>query len=180
MYNNLFELLQNRYSCRKYLNDDIKDEDIDKILYSGTLAPSTNNRQPWEFCVIKNKDIKNQISKLLEEKGIENKNEAFIKTSIAIYEAPVLLCIFNKEVNDESISIIQSIGACIENIILSAESLGISSLWIRATSIIEKEIEDMLNKSNEHLMACVALGYSNQKKPIKSRIDIKEITKYYK
>ena len=103
--NNLTDLFENRYSCRNYLPDDIKDEDIQKILYDGTLAPSTNNRQPWTFSVVKNIEIKNKISELLKQKGIENNNGAFIKTAQAIYEASVLICVFNKEVNDESISI---------------------------------------------------------------------------
>lgn len=176
----LTDLFKNRYSCRNYLPDDIKDKDIQKILYDGTLAPSTNNRQPWTFSVIKNIEIKNKISELLKQKGIENDNGAFIKTAQAIYEAPVLICVFNKEVNDESISIIQSIGACIENMLLSATDLGISSLWIRATSCIEKEIEIMLDKQNEHLMACISLGYDNKKERIKVRNRVEEITSWHK
>lgn len=178
--NELTDLFENRYSCRNYLPDDIKDEDIQKILYDGTLAPSTNNRQPWTFSVVKNIEIKNKISELLKQKGIENNNGAFIKTAQAIYVAPVLICVFNKEVNDESISIIQSIGACIENMLLSATDLGISSLWIRATSCIEKEIETMLNKGNEHLMACITLGYDNKQEHSKIRNKIEDITSWYK
>ena len=115
----LTDLFKNRYSCRNYLPDDIKDEDIQKILYDGTLAPSTK-------------------------------------------------------------SIIQSIGACIENMLLSATDLGISSLWIRATSCIEKEIEIMLDKQNEHLMACISLGYDNKKERIKVRNRVEEITSWHK
>ena len=177
--NNFTELLKKRYSSRNYLKNEISNDNIEKILYDGTLAPSTNNRQPWSFVVVKNIEIKNKISELLKEKGIEQNNESFIKTAKAIYEAPVLLCVFNKETKDESISIIQSIGACIENMLLSATDLGISSLWIRATSCIEKEIEKILEKENEHLMACVTFGYANDTCYEKNRISIKELTKYY-
>lgn len=176
--NNLDYLLENRYSCRSYLSEEVRDDDIRKILYSATLSPSTNNRQPWSFVVVKNKDIKNEIAQLLEEKGKENNNQAFIMTSKAIYEAPILLCVFNKVVDDESISIIQSIGACIENMLLKAEDLGLSSLWIRATSCIEKEIAEKLNKEKEHLMACITLGYSDKERSAKNRKNIDEITNW--
>ncbi|GAG75341.1 unnamed protein product, partial [marine sediment metagenome] len=39
------------------------DEEINMILEAGLWAPSASNRQPWEFIVIKNKDI---IKKLAE------------------------------------------------------------------------------------------------------------------
>ena len=139
--NSFTNLLKERYSCRRYLSKDIPDENIEKILYDATLAPSTNNRQPWTFTVLKNKEIISKISIMLREAGLEKDDPAIVKTAQAIYEAPVLICVFNKEVNDESISIIQSIGACIENMLLSATELKINSLWIRATYCIEKDLE---------------------------------------
>lgn len=178
--NTITDLFLERSSCRGYKEDKVNEEDIKKILYDATLAPSTNNRQPWTFSVIENKDIKDSIAEQLNQKGLEQENSAFIKTATAIKEAPVLICIFNKIVEDESISIIQSIGACIENMLLSATDLGLSTLWIRATSCIEKEIEHMLGKENEHLMACVTLGYSNEKFHPKNRKLVKEITTWYK
>lgn len=177
--NKITDLFIERSSCRSYKEDKVKDIDIEKILYDATLAPSTNNRQPWTFSVVENKEIKDSIAKLLNEKGIEQSNSAFIKTATAIKEAPVLICVFNKIIEDESISIIQSIGACIENMLLSAQDLGLSTLWIRATSCIEKEIESMLGKE-EHLMACVTIGYSNEKKHPKNRKLVKDITTWYK
>ena len=174
------KLFNNRFSCRSYSSIDIKDEDIEKILSDAILAPSTNNRQPWTFTVIKNLELKNKIASMLNDKGIDQNNMAFIKTAHAIKEAPVLICVFNKIVDDESISIIQSIGACIENMLLSATELGLSSLWIRATSCIEKEIEQLLDKENEHLMACITIGYANELVHLINRNDIKALTKWYR
>lgn len=180
MKNDLTDLFKNRFSCRSYKSISVEDKDIEKMLYDGTLAPSTNNRQPWSFVVVKNEEIKNRIASMLNEKGIDEGNHAFVKTANAIYEAPVLLCVFNKIVEDESISIIQSIGACIENILLSATNLGLSTLWIRATSCIEKEIESMLDKENEHLMACITVGYAKDKQYEKNREKVSTITKWYR
>ncbi len=174
------KLFNERFSCRNYNPIEIKDEAIEKILSDAVLAPSTNNRQPWTFAVIKNLEIKNTIANMLNAKGVEQDNKAFIKTANAILEAPVLICVFNKIVDDESISIIQSIGACIENMLLSATELGISSLWIRATSCIEKEIEQMMNKTDEHLMACITLGYSNEIPYKKNRNNAKSLTEWYR
>lgn len=177
---NITKLFNDRFSCRNYKPLEVNDEYIEKILSDAILAPSTNNRQPWTFTVIKNLELKNKIASMLNNKGIEQNNMAFIKTAHAIKEAPVLICVFNKIVDDESISIIQSIGACIENMLLSATELGLSSLWIRATSCIEKEIEQLLDKENEHLMACITLGYANELAHGKNRNDAKSLTKWYR
>lgn len=177
---NITKLFNDRFSCRNYKSLEVNDEYIEKILSDAILAPSTNNRQPWTFTVIKNLELKNKIANMLSDKGIDQNNMAFIKTAHAIKEAPVLICVFNKIVDDESISIIQSIGACIENMLLSATELGLSSLWIRATSCIEEEIEQLLDKENEHLMACITLGYANELVHKKNRNDAKSLTKWYR
>lgn len=50
-----------RRSIRKYLEKPISDKDLYMILEAGRWAPSGTNRQPWEFIVIKNREILSQI-----------------------------------------------------------------------------------------------------------------------
>ncbi len=174
MPNELTELLKDRLSCRSYESTSVENKYIEKILHDDMLVPSTNNRQPWSLVAVRNAEIKNEIASMLKEKGIYEDNHDFLETTHAIYEAPILLCIFNKIVEDESILILQSIGDYLKNILLSATNLGLSTLWIRETSCIEKEIEIMLKKENEHLMACIAIGYEKNKEKVPT------ITKWYR
>ena len=53
--NKIYELITKRHSCRKFLSKEVSDENIEKILECGLLAPSAMNKQPWFFVVIKNK-----------------------------------------------------------------------------------------------------------------------------
>ena len=52
-----------RRSIRKYSNLPISDDDIEKLLRAAMAAPSAGNQQPWEFILIKDKNILTDITK---------------------------------------------------------------------------------------------------------------------
>ena len=51
----------NRKSVRKYTNQEIENEKLQKILEAGRLAPSWVNVQPWKFIVVKNQKTKDLL-----------------------------------------------------------------------------------------------------------------------
>ena len=53
----------NRRSIRKYINKDISEDIINKIIKAGMAAPSAGNEQPWHFILINDKNILNEIPK---------------------------------------------------------------------------------------------------------------------
>ena len=67
----------------------------------------------------------------------------------------------------------QSIGACIENMLLTATSLGIGSCWIGEILDRQTEVKELLQVDNDRydLMAIISLGYplreSNARTPRK-------------
>jgi nitroreductase len=66
-YESLLELLKNRRSIRRYKSDRIPDEYVDRIIEAARLAPSGFNTQPWEFVIIKKKELKDEIAKLVHD-----------------------------------------------------------------------------------------------------------------
>ena len=66
-YDDLMELFKNRRSIRKFKADPIPDEYVDKIIEAARFAPSGFNTQPWEFVVIKNKELKDKIVQVIDE-----------------------------------------------------------------------------------------------------------------
>ena len=54
----LLEIILKRRSVRTYTNEEIPDEKLEKILQAGLLAPTSRNRKPCEFVVVKNKNVK--------------------------------------------------------------------------------------------------------------------------
>lgn len=59
------DLILKRRSVRKYKHEDISEEKINKILYAGLLAPTSMNRKPCEFVVVRDKDT---LAKLAQAK----------------------------------------------------------------------------------------------------------------
>jgi nitroreductase len=63
----LFDAIQGRKSIRRFKPQPVPDEDINKILDAGRLAPSANNTQPWSFVVIKDKALLAQMAGAVRE-----------------------------------------------------------------------------------------------------------------
>lgn len=75
---NFDEIISNRHTARVFTDDVVTQNELDKILLSGSLAPSAKNRQPWKFYVL-NDEQKNHIMNMLFKWDEENPNE---KTSV--------------------------------------------------------------------------------------------------
>ena len=63
----LFDAFAGRVSIRRFKQTPVPDEDIEKILNAGRLAPSANNTQPWNFLVIKDKETLKKMAMAVRE-----------------------------------------------------------------------------------------------------------------
>jgi len=174
----VFRAIKKRRSIRKFKQKDVSKKIIEKIIESALYAPSSKNCQPWHFIVLKGKK-KDKIAEITE-KNFEQpswyppeKSSVLVSCKI-IKQAPILILVLNKgprsgsekkaTKNTELISAIiaetLSIGACIENMLLTATSYGLGSLWIgdlrNAKDVIQKYL-----KIKYDLIAGVAIGYSD-------------------
>ena len=61
--NELIGLMQTRRSIRQYTGDKIKQEDIDTVLRAGLLSPSGKNAKPWEFIVVRDREMLSKLAK---------------------------------------------------------------------------------------------------------------------
>jgi nitroreductase len=64
-YDSYLELVKKRRSMRRFKTDPIPDDYVEKIIEAARWAPSGANSQPWEFVVIKEKGLKDQIVEIL-------------------------------------------------------------------------------------------------------------------
>ncbi len=58
-----FEVVKKRRSVRKYLEKEVEDEKIRKILEYATLCQSAGNLQSYEIFVVKNEEVKHALAK---------------------------------------------------------------------------------------------------------------------
>jgi len=112
------EAIKTRRSVRGFTDENVGDEAINSILEAGRWAPSGLNNQPWRFIVVRNPKTKVELSKLTVY-GPTIKN------------APVLVVVFlDMEHMYNYVKDVQSIGACIQNMLLCIHSLGLGGVWL--------------------------------------------------
>ena len=53
--------IKDRRSIRKYKSVEVTDELLNELLTAAFLAPSGSNEQPWDFIIVKSKEMKEKI-----------------------------------------------------------------------------------------------------------------------
>ncbi len=172
-----------RRSIRKYTDKAVNQADIEKILQAGIYAPSAKNRQPWKYIVFTGEAKSCLLDKM--EKGLQRERDgkmllpashkelpdAFHTLSV-MREAPVLILIENTNGNspyqpiDSGDRITEicdtlSIGASVQNMLLTATVLGYGTLWIANTCFAYNELVHYAGITGQ-LVGAVALGYANE------------------
>lgn len=142
-----------------------------EIMYIDKLP--RNTMQTWKFTVITSKaeiaSLKETIPLVAKRKGIY---------FYGFNNPDALILVSNDTRNQYGI---QDSSCAIQNIMLSAHSLGIGSVWINALMKIcnEPEIREKLNSykipADHNVWGMVALGYpANHPSPLAKRVDVVE------
>lgn len=113
----LLEIMQNRRSVRSYTQEPVAKEKIEKVLQAGLLSASGRARRPWEFIVVRDKEMLRQMAecRIGAAKMLESAD-----TAIVVIADPELTDVW---VEDCSITM--------ANMHLMADALGIGSCWIQ-------------------------------------------------
>lgn len=170
----VLNVIKNRRSIRIFKNDVVEDDILNEGIKYGMLAPSAHNRQPWKFKIVSLEE-KNHIADMLIDKFKEDTTSTALHTAGIIKNVPHLIIIYidndNKENRDMDII---SIGACIQNMILYYESVGLGTLWIGNTNYISDEISEYLG-INYETVSCLAVGYKDQDPKMRPRKDFNDV-----
>ena len=160
-------LIKSRRSIRKYLEKDVSEDLLEKVLDSARYAPSAGNYQPWEFIVVRNQSLKSDLVEACH-------NQKWM------LEAPVFIiaCINNRVAGmyrERGLRLygIQSVAAAIQNMLLTAESLGLGTCWI---GLFSEVIVSRILQCPEYVRPCavITLGYAAEKSSMPPRHDMKE------
>ncbi len=147
----ILETIRSRRSIRKFENVEVPEELLEKILDAGRWAPSGLNNQPWRFAVITDSSLREMFSQLTHYSRI-------------ISGSQILIAVFlDAAVSYDRTKDVQAIGACIQNMLLEAHSLGLGAVWLGEILKSREHISKILGLGKElELMAVIALGYPNE------------------
>lgn len=157
-----------RRSTRAFKDEQIGEDALKQIIEAGLYAPSAHNQQSWHFTVIQNAELleelnikAKEIAKTIPDELVQKmaNNE---KLNI-FYNSPTVIIISG----EESAMMPQvDCTAATQNILIAAESLGISSCWIGFIAIMFNspqgaEYKEKLGIPDGYKpYHAVALGYS--------------------
>ena len=162
-------LLKERRSIRRYRPDPVPEEMVEQLLEAGRWAPSASNRQPWEFIVVRDEAIRQQVA--------QHAAFYFIKWA-HVGEAPLLIVLCGNAGNRLYRQFLhEDIGLAGGQIMLQAKALGLGTCWIGALD--RKAIAGIL-KLPDHLeiLGLLTVGFPAEDPPPTPRRPLAEIVHY--
>ena len=161
--------IKKRRTTKDFLDKKIEKLKINKILDSIRYAPNSGNLQNWRLIVVEDKEKKKKLVKA-------SFNQSWIAQSSII----IVVCSDNQDIKryyKKELAenfIIQNCAAGIQNMLLTAYSLGISSCWCATSNEdLVKEILKIPDKIS--VQAIICLGYSKEKPQMPKRLDLDNI-----
>jgi 5,6-dimethylbenzimidazole synthase len=174
----LEQVLQARRDVRgnRFSDQAVPQAAIDKILQAASWAPSVGFSQPWEFVMVEDKQIKqqvvdsfHQVNDAAKAQFDDEKQAKYAKLKLeGIEEAPVNIAVFYRPSKLPVLgqSSMQETGkysvvCAIQNMWLMARVMNIGLGWV---SILQpKAIKELLNAPEDaEFIAYLCLGYVNE------------------
>jgi nitroreductase len=164
------ELINKRQSVRKYQDQPVEREKIEKIIEAVHLAPSACNSQPWKIIIVDDKELKNEVARATFSKTISfNKFavEAPVIAVLVIEKAKLIAQIGGSIKNMEYPKI--DIGIAASHFCLQAAELGLGTCMIGWFD--EKKIQQLLKIPEKRKVGLViTLGYPTEDYKMRQKI----------
>ena len=182
---NTFENIITRRSTRKYLDKEVSQELLEKIIETGRYAPSGGNSQSNHFLVIQNKQIIDHLVKMVErafsQMEITENMYRSLQNSINLskkggyvfcYNAPVLIIVANKKDYGNNQA---DCALALENMMLEAHELDLGSCyinqlkWLNENQKILSYLQSLGMNEDERVYGSLIVGYpdTNDGKPLR-------------
>lgn len=161
----ILEGIYSRRSVRHFKTEPVERTEVLEVIKAGSWAPSGLNNQPWRFVVAADKGMREELAKMTRYSRI-------------LQEAPVAVAVFiDRSAMYHDVKDHQSIGACLQNMLLAAHALGLGAVWLGEILKNGENIRNLFElPENMELMAVVAVGHPARKEEhASSRKELSEL-----
>ena len=189
----LFDAIKQRRSVRKYLPPKVPSELVEEVLVTAGWAPSAHNSQPWRFIVLADDSVKQELAVAMADAWAADLTKDGTKVDAKVHKervkrfanAPVLILACStmdglRKFPDEKRQMyerdlaMQSLGAAMQNLLLTAHASGLGACWFCAPGFCKETVRKVLNIPEAvEPEALVIMGYpaetpsTPQKKPLR-------------
>ncbi len=163
--------IETRQSIGRVRQDPVPRELVEKILESAVHAPNHKLTEPWRFHVFIGKGrgefarARAELARL--QARAEGEEEEFAAGRISrerkkAFRAPVVIAVISKGGRDE-VETLENYAACaaaVQNMQLTAHSLGLATIWRTGTFAYHPYMRDFFElEENDKIAAYLYLGY---------------------
>jgi nitroreductase len=158
MSTDFFDVVERQRACRSFADAPVSDESIERILATATFAPSAENRQPWEFVVVRDASLRERIGELTR-RAWDTHGRAFSEGRLSpalladvdggarggVARGPVNIVVCADTERGLPATVESSIFPAVQNILLAATALGLGSALTTITTGYRDELQSMLS-----------------------------------
>jgi nitroreductase len=173
MSDSFFDVVARQRACRSFSKEPVADDTIARVLSAATFAPSAENKQPWEFVVVRDGATRAAIGDL-SRRAWEARGRAFSEARLTpgmladvdrgatggVADAPVNIVVCADVQRGLEATIPSSIFPATQNLLLAATALGLGSALTTITTGFRAEMQQILELP-DHVwpIALVPLGH---------------------
>jgi nitroreductase len=196
----VFEAIEARRSIRRYRDESVPQDIINKILEAARIAPSSSNTQSWKFKVVTDAATRHELREIafgqkfveqapavivccLDMEAFKERGKRTLELMTRGRVRPNLEMMFrsvrasrNTEFDEERVLIngAMNVAISVQNMVLAAEALGLGTCWVRAFSA--SAVERLLDLPDTlRVLALLPLGYPDESPPARPRKSLEEI-----
>jgi 5,6-dimethylbenzimidazole synthase len=174
----LNDIMRHRRDVRgnRFINKEVPDKVIEQLLDAALLAPSVGYSQPWQFVVIRQESIKQQVYDSFCEQTVQastlfsdKKQQDYKQLKLeGILEAPVNIAVFYQPSEGPVLGQTSmkdmgkfSVVCAIQNMWLMARALNVGIGWV---SIVDpQKVKEAVNAPlNNELIGYLCVGFVNE------------------
>ena len=178
-YDDFLSLVKNRRSFRRFKPDPVPQDILGKVLEAARHPPSAGNSQPWEFVIVRDAEIKKNITeRIISGYKDLHKADKEMYWAVAVQPhlaaAPVLVVIIGDRRLEETypahlpreILLHQSLAITIYTLQLAAACFGLATAWATMqTELRETQVRDLLGIPDVYTVDhIIPLGYPDEER----------------
>jgi len=157
------QIIRQRRSIRKYTDEPVAPELVERLLMAGMAAPSASNKRPWEFVVVDDPDLLGKLQ---------------LRLILGRYRPPLAIIVcghmgrtYPPPVRDFWV---QDCSAAAQNILLAATAMGLGSVWIgiHPVGLLSRAVSGLLKLPKEVTpLGALYIGYPAETKEPRTQYD---------
>src|SRR3989440_5515520 len=150
----IFETIKNRRSIGKMTDQRPTRAQIEHILEAATHAPNHHKVEPWKFIVLAGKAraelgaiMANSLAKRLGDTANDKAQALLNKERTKLLRSPIVIVVAAEQPHQPNVLAIENIeavAAAVQNMLLTAEEIGLAAMWRTGDAAFDPHVKQWL------------------------------------